>query len=83
MFLDGHNSSLKTYSEATALSIDQEAQNIVERMYQRAHQVLTEHRDKLEKLAQYLLQHEVVEQGMLATLLGGLHSDKKPQLVDS
>ncbi len=82
MFLDGHNSSLKTYSEATALSIDQEAQNIVERMYQRAHQVLTEHRDKLEKLAQYLLQHEVVEQGMLATLLGGLHSDKEPQLVD-
>lgn len=83
MFLDGHNSSLKTYSEATALSIDQEAQNIVERMYQRAHQILTEHRDKLEKLAQYLLQHEVVEQGMLATLLGGLHSDKEPQLVDS
>lgn len=82
MFLDGHNSSPKTYSEATAQSIDREAQTIVERMYQRARQLLTEHRDKLETLAQYLLQHEVIEQATLMTLLGDLRPGKMPQLVD-
>jgi cell division protease FtsH len=82
MFLDGHNPSLKTYSEATAQSIDREAHDIVERMYQRARQILIEHRNKLETLAQYLLQHEVIEQAMLATLLGDFRPDKEPQLVD-
>jgi cell division protease FtsH len=82
VFLDGYNSSPKTYSEVTARSIDREAQNIVERMYQRARQLLLEHREKLEALAQYLLQHEVVEQATLATLLGDLRLGKEPQLVD-
>jgi cell division protease FtsH len=82
MFLDGHNSSLKTYSEATAQSIDREAQDIVERMYQRAQQILLEHRNKLETLAQYLLQHEVIDQATLAVLLGDLRLGKEPQLVD-
>jgi cell division protease FtsH len=83
MFLDGQSSSLKTYSEATARHIDQEAQSIVERMYQRAHELLMEHHDKLEVLAQYLLQHEVIDQATLATLLSDLNPGKKAQLVDS
>jgi cell division protease FtsH len=83
MFLDGQVSSPKTYSEATAQSIDQEAQHIVERMYQRARQLLTDQRDKLELLAQHLLQHEVIEQATLATLLHDLNPGKEPQLVDS
>jgi cell division protease FtsH len=82
MFLDGYNTSPKTYSEVTARSIDREAQHIVERMYQRARQLLIEHREKLEALAQYLLQHEVVEQATLATLLGDLRLGKEPQYVD-
>jgi cell division protease FtsH len=83
MFLDGQVSGPKTYSEATAQSIDQEAQNIVERMYQRARQLLTDQRDKLELLAQHLLKHEVIEQATLATLLHDLNPGKEPQLVDS
>ena len=83
MFLDGQSSTPKPYSETTARHIDQEAQNIVERMYQRARQLLSEHRDKLEVLAQYLLQHEVIDQATLATLLSDLHPGKEPQLVDS
>jgi cell division protease FtsH len=83
MFLDGQSSGLKTYSEATARNIDREAQTIVERMYQRAHQLLMEHRDKLEILAQYLLKHEVIDQATLATLLSDLNPGKEAQLVDS
>jgi cell division protease FtsH len=69
LFLDTRAGSASAYSEIMAQRIDQEAQAIIERMYQRASQILTEHRDKLEVLAQYLLQHEVIDQQTLATLL--------------
>ncbi len=83
MFLDTHTPSPKTYSEDVARNIDQEAQNIVERMYQRASQLLTEHRDKLETVAQHLLIHEVIDQATLATLLSDLSPGKEPQFADS
>lgn len=84
MFLDGGYQSPKHYSEATAQSIDREAQTMVESMYQRAHQILVKHRDKLEALAQYLLQHEVIDQASLAILLGETRaSTKQPQLAGS
>lgn len=83
MFLDAHTPSPKTYSEDIARNIDQEAQNIVERMYQRANQVLTEHRDKLETVAQHLLAHEVIDQATLATLLSDWRPGKEPQFADS
>ncbi|ETX02253.1 MAG: ATPase AAA [Candidatus Entotheonella factor] len=83
MFLDSHSPSPKTYSEDIARNIDQEAQNIVERMYQRANQVLTEHRDKLEIVAQHLLAHEVIDQATLATLLSDWRPGKEPQFADS
>jgi cell division protease FtsH len=83
MFLDVYTPSPKTYSEDIARNIDKEAQNIVERMYQRANQVLTEHRDKLEAVAQHLLAHEVIDQATLATLLSDWHPGKEPQFADS
>ena len=68
------------YSEATAQRIDHEAQATVERMYQRARQILEEHRHTLETVAQYLLAHEVIDQEMLAVLTGGLRTSKHPVL---
>ena len=81
MFLDGGYQSPKHYSEAMARRIDHEAQTMVERMYQRAHQILETHRDKLEALAQYLLQHEVIDQASLGLLLGDLRSGPQPKLI--
>lgn len=81
MFLDGGYQSPKHYSEDTARRIDNEAQTLVERMYQRARQILETHRDKLEALAQYLLEHEVIDQASLAMLLGDLRSGPQPQLI--
>ena len=81
MFLDGGYQSTKHYSEDTARRIDNEAQTLVERMYQRARQILELHRDKLEALAQYLLEHEVIDQASLAMLLGDLRSGQQPQLI--
>ena len=81
MFLDGGYQSSRHYSEDTARRIDNEAQTLVERMYQRARQILEMHRDKLEALAQYLLEHEVIDQASLAMLLGDLRSGPQPQLI--
>jgi cell division protease FtsH len=83
LFLDSGYQTSKHYSEATAQSIDHEAQTMVENMYQRARQILEKHRDKLEALAQYLLQHEVIDQASLAMLLGETHARKQPQLTGS
>jgi len=81
MFLDSGYQQSRHYSEETARRIDNEAQTLVERMYQRAHQILEMHRDKLEALAQYLLEHEVIDQASLAMLLGDLRSGQQPQLI--
>jgi cell division protease FtsH len=81
MFLDSGYQSSRHYSEDTARRIDNEAQTLVERMYQRARQILEMHRDKLEALAQYLLEHEVIDQASLAMLLGDLRSGPQPQLI--
>jgi len=62
--LEGHEPS-----DLAAQCIDREAQAIVEQMYQRALQILEEHRYTLETLAQYLLDHEVIDQQTLAVLL--------------
>jgi cell division protease FtsH len=81
MFLDSGYQGSRHYSEDTARRIDNEAQTLVERMYQRARQILEMHRDKLEALAQYLLEHEVIDQASLAMLLGDLRSGPQPQLI--
>ncbi|MGQ4808251.1 ATP-dependent zinc metalloprotease FtsH 4 [Candidatus Entotheonellaceae bacterium PAL068K] len=83
MFLDGNYPTPQPYSEATAQSVDREAQSIVEDMYQRAHQLMSRYRSKLETLAQYLLEHEVIDQPALTTLVGNLRPSKQPQLIDS
>jgi cell division protease FtsH len=83
VFLDGNYPTPKAYSEATAQSIDREAQSIVETMHQRAQQILKEYHPKLEILAQYLLEHEVIEQPALGTLIGDLQPSERPQLIDS
>ena len=83
LFLSNGYHHPRMSSEAMAQSVDREAQTIVENMYQRACQLLTGHRDKLEALAQYLLKHEAIDQATLATLLGDLHPNQEAQLIDS
>jgi cell division protease FtsH len=81
LFLEGPGTTATGYSEATARGIDREAQAIVERMYQRARQLLEKHRHTLETLARYLLEHEVVDQSTLVTLTGELRAGKQPVMA--
>lgn len=51
----------KNYSENVASEIDAEIREIIETSYEKAKDILTEHRDKLELCAQYLLKHETLD----------------------
>lgn len=60
----------KPYSEETAKTIDKEIKEMVEKQYKRAVQILTDHRDKLDALAQKLLDKEVIFREDLEEIFG-------------
>lgn len=60
----------KPYSERTAEKIDEEISNIIETQYQRAIQILEEHKDELTELAEELLEKEVIFKESLERIFG-------------
>ena len=60
----------KPYSEETAKKIDVEIKDIIENQYQRAVAILHENRDKLDALAQKLLEKEVIFREDLEEIFG-------------
>lgn len=60
----------KPYSEQTAKVIDEEISRLIETQYQRAVNILTENRDKLDALAQKLLDKEVIFREDLEEIFG-------------
>ncbi len=60
----------KPYSEVTAQTIDKEISNIIEGQYQRAIIILKENKDKLTKLAERLLEKEVIFKDDLEEIFG-------------
>ena len=66
----GENSFTKPYSEETARIIDEEVSAVIERAYGRAKEILSSHRDKLEALADSLLQNEVIFREDVERILG-------------
>ncbi|MCF6132841.1 ATP-dependent zinc metalloprotease FtsH [Flavobacterium wongokense] len=60
----------KPYSEETALVIDKEISLLIEEQYQRAIKILQENKDKLEQLANILIEKEVIFKDDLETIFG-------------
>ena len=60
----------KPYSKRLAATMDIEARNLISEAYQMTEQCLTEHKDKLEALAQLLLQKETLNYADVEALLG-------------
>jgi ATP-dependent metalloprotease FtsH len=66
----GENQFTKPYSDVTARTMDEEVSKLVEAAYQRALHLLTDNREKLEELAQLLLDKEVIFKEDLERVLG-------------
>jgi cell division protease FtsH len=66
----GDNQFTKPYSDVTARTMDEEVSKLVETAYQRALHILSENREKLEELAQLLLDKEVIFKEDLERILG-------------
>ena len=60
----------KPFSEKTAETIDQEVHKMLEEAYQRAKQILSENRDKLDQLAALLVEREVIFREDLEEIYG-------------
>merc|ERR1719295_871539 len=71
----------KPYSKRLAATMDIEARNLISEAYQRTEQCLTEHKDKLEALAQLLLQKETLNYSDVEALLGPPPFGEKHQVL--
>lgn len=71
----GHS---KNYSEETAVTIDNEIRDIVTRNYQKTKKLLGEKRDKLEGIAQALLERETVDGDEIRKIVFGEESQEEP-----
>ncbi|MBU5595515.1 ATP-dependent zinc metalloprotease FtsH [Amphibacillus sp. MSJ-3] len=68
VFLGRDMQSEAGYSDAIAYEIDQEMQNMINECYDRAKEILTEHKDKLELIAQTLLKVETLDAKQIKSL---------------
>ncbi len=71
VFLGREISEQRDYSDAIAEKIDQEVRQFIDLEYERARQVLTEHRDRLDLVAQTLLERETLEADEFIVLMEG------------
>jgi cell division protease FtsH len=73
----------KPYSEETAMVIDKEISNLIESQYQRAIQILEDNKDKLNKLAEILIEKEVIFKDDLEEIFGKRNFDSNLQAETS
>ena len=72
------------YSEDTAVQIDQEVRRIVSENYERAKAILTKNRKTLDKVADALLEREVLDAEDVKMIIGGLPlKEREPKSDDA
>jgi cell division protease FtsH len=77
VFLGREISSPRHYSEETAAMIDSEVKRIVQEQLDRGRELLTNHREKLERIAKALLERESIGGEELNSIIGSDISDKQ------
>jgi cell division protease FtsH len=75
IFLGKEFNRHQDYSEATALKIDAEIKRIVSEQYDRAQKTLVDNKKLLEKIADALLEHEVLDAEQVKQILEGRPMD--------
>ncbi|MEM9416838.1 MAG: ATP-dependent zinc metalloprotease FtsH [Bacteroidota bacterium] len=73
----------KPYSEATAQKIDEEVRSLVDGVYQRTKKLLLTKKEALEKVAQALLDKEIIFQDDLEQMIGKRPFDKDKETADT
>jgi cell division protease FtsH len=81
VFLGREISEQRDYSDAVAEQIDAEVRRIIDLAYQTTTNILTENRDKLEMIAQRLLEVETIEGAEFVAIIEGKSVD--PQATSS
>jgi cell division protease FtsH len=83
IFLGREFNRHQDYSEATAQKVDSEVKRIVSEQYARAQRVLGERRQVLLRVAEALLEHEVLDGEQLKQIIDGrqLEAKQRPQPV--
>ena len=66
----GQGPGMRQHSEKLEQMIDDETQEIIRACYAEAKQILTDKRDKLEKMARVLLEKEKIGEGDVISILG-------------
>jgi cell division protease FtsH len=82
VFLGREISQRRTVSEHTQRIVDQEVKRIIDEAHQRAHEVLREHSDLLESIAQALLDRETLDRTAIMALERGEPLAPLPDLPD-
>jgi cell division protease FtsH len=71
VFLGRDMANQKNFSDETAKLIDQEVKNLVMGGYKKAHEIITTHRDSLEKMALALLDRETLNASEIKEIING------------
>ncbi|MHB0977572.1 MAG: ATP-dependent zinc metalloprotease FtsH [Candidatus Aquicultorales bacterium] len=71
VFLGRDFASHPDYSEEVAYEIDKEIRRMIDEAFTRARAILSEHKDKLDLMAQMLIQHETIEKLQFERILEG------------
>ncbi len=79
LFLGRSLGTERNYSEEVAYQIDQEAKRWMDDCYSRCTQILTEHMDKLHKVAQALIEQETLDGKQFAALM----AEPEPPAADA
>jgi cell division protease FtsH len=77
VFLGRDFASHPEYSDQVAFEIDSEIRALIDRAHDEALEILTEYRERLDRIAAALIEKETVEKEDLVNLLEGL--EKRPQ----
>jgi cell division protease FtsH len=85
MFLGREINKTQTYSEDTAQKIDKEISKLLRDCYQRATDIITEHRDKLNMIAEHLLIEETIDGRDVEEIIehGRILSEEEREAVDN
>ncbi len=83
IFLGREISQHRDYSEDTAVAIDSEVKRIITECYDAATKLLTEKREALERVAEALLEREVIDADEVAMLIRGEKLPLRPAAMEA